>query len=736
MRALRIVAIIVATIVVVLCVALLALVLLLDPDTFKPRIEAMAREQGVALHIDSDMSWQFWPALGIEINDVRAAALEQPTEPIARLGHASLLVALKPLLQRQLRIHHIIVDGAVIELIVDEQGHGNWEPLLQEQAQEAEPDAAEPPAPPAPTGSTAQSDKSSDTPLQLAVDRISLTNSALHFTSHAAPADPTASPAAADAATEPQDFYLTITQLELEQFNLQGQPFDLTLAGEVAVDDARVSAEPVTIAVHMGSRITLGKNMQKVDLSQGELTLAIAGSNDSNSTAQLNFNLAVTDLQQQPQYAGELILAPLNLKKMLASLGQAAPETSEAYALTELALTANLQGSDTQLTLDPFTITLDKTQLTGRFALTDFASGAVELKLDGDSINVDHYLPPEADTPAVQPVSTGDEILIPLDTIRPLNLDVAVNFDQLTVAKLPFKQVQLEVSAADALVRLERVSADLYDGTLVTTGSLNARTDTAVIEVVSGAQALHLAPLMRDQQLDEKIQLTGAINATLEGTTHGLTLNQLLQAANGEAHFAGDQIRLAPLNIEEKFCQIVNLANGNEDAPKDWPDYSEVEQVAGRINLVEGVATIEQLTAAVSHLGVGAEGAINFFTGDYDVTLPLQLMEKSTSAEGCQVQSNYWLNRSLKLLRCRGSLDALDPVRDCRPDSKGVASLVKDFATYKFKQENADKIDAAEQKLDAKKTEVKDKLRDKLEEEFGGEEAKKLEDRLKGLLRR
>ena len=93
--------------------ALILLVLLFDPNMFKPRIEALAREQGVALNINGDLGWTLWPSLGIDVSDVRVAALSAPDKPIAQLEEASLLLAIKPLFSGDVVVHHVLVDGAV-----------------------------------------------------------------------------------------------------------------------------------------------------------------------------------------------------------------------------------------------------------------------------------------------------------------------------------------------------------------------------------------------------------------------------------------------------------------------------------------------------------------------------------------------------------------------------------------------------------------------------------------------
>src|SRR5690606_21300677 len=104
------------------------------------------------------------------------------------------------------------LDGAVIDLRVDDQGTGNWEALMNEDTDSAPPTSPEPAAPeagPATTAGAAVEDDGES--LQLAVEKISLSNSALSYS---------------DAASG-QHIALRDIALNIVQFNLQGEPFDM-----------------------------------------------------------------------------------------------------------------------------------------------------------------------------------------------------------------------------------------------------------------------------------------------------------------------------------------------------------------------------------------------------------------------------------------------------------------------------------------------------------------------------
>lgn len=705
--------------------ALILLVLLFDPNVFKPRIEELAREQGVALSINGDLGWTLWPSLGIDVNDVRLAALNTPDQPIARLNEASLLLAIRPLFNGEVIVHHVLVDGAVIDLSVDEQGTGNWEALTTDDSTTSETPAA-PGASTAPTGDTA-STADTGQQMQLAIEKISLSNSALTYTD-----------AQSGQQIAAQDIALIV-----EQFNLQGDPFELQLSMTTHISQAEQPNQTLNLETRLQQQVLLTEDLNQLTLRAGQLTVNIKGPQTAELRA--NYQVAVSDLQNAPRVEGDLAIPSFNARKLLAALGTEL-ETAEAYALSDVSLETRFTGSPEAITFEPLTIKLDRTTIKGRVAITDIATSAINLALTGDTINVDHYLAPtsDAETSAAADSASGDEELIPLETVKSLNADISVDFAQVTVADMPLKNISLRTTARDGLVKVSKTQATAYEGIISATGTLDGRGDTAAIKFDGKVDSFQLEPFLSDMALNEKVNFTGAINATTTGTTRGITMNQLLDTLVNETNITGAQVRFFPLNIEQKFCQLVNLVNRVDDPQKAWEDFTEMEDLSGKITMANRVVTVESFNAGIEQLMLGVNGKLDLGDDRYDFRLPLKLIPTATttettsdgttvaatSTEGCIIGSNYWLNRSLSLLRCHGSLTDLNPVRDCRPDSKALASLTKDFAEYKLREKHGAKIDAAEQKVDAKK----DELRKKLDEKLGGEgTGKKAEDLLKNI---
>ena len=712
---------IVVVLVLLLVIAAVALVFLLDPNVFKPRLEAMAREQGIELQINGNLGWQLWPALGVELNDIQVAALQAPEDTIARLEQASLRVAVMPLFRREVQVNHILVDGAALNLSVDESGEGNWERLIQ--ASDPTDATSPPPAStaddaPTPPASDESGEAASDEgpALQLAVERITLSNASLRYR---------------DLGTG-QDLTLEPMNLEVVGFNLQGQPFDLDLGLTARVEDPEMLGnDPLAVKAALAGRITLADDMSRALLEEGVLRVELSRAGASDDI-RLTVNASAESLNDNPAYQAELALEPFSPKTLINVLSLPAPDMASADALDRLAFRATIQGDTEQVRIEPLTLELDQTRIEGRAAVTDLSRMALDVALTGDRINIDDYLPPASETPEeTAESSSGDEPLIPLETLRDLDVAFGLDFDAITAMGFLMEDLSVRVLARDGVINLERATLNAYEGRLESQGSLDGSGETAVIEMVAGLNGLQLAPLLADLDMDEKLQLSGAVNADVSADTQGVTMNELMAALVGDVSFSGAEVRLAPLNVEQKFCEMVTLVTRGDASGKTWPPYTELTALSGQATIRDQVIRVESMQAGVERLTLGLEGQVDLGEARYDFTLPMRLGGEQSSDGGCRVNSNYWVDRSLSLLRCSGSLEDPNPIGDCGLDSKGVQSLITEFATFKIKDQYGDRIEAekarAEQRIEAEKARVQEKL-----EQEKRELQNKVRDRLLG----
>src|SRR5690554_6546870 len=166
--------------VIALVVLAVAAVAVINPNDYKPQIEAaVEKNTNLQLQLEGDIGWSFIP-LGLELNQVEATlegerfvALEQL---IARIDFWS-LIAMSP------QVNTFLLNGLDARLEVNEQGEGNWARIMPEKSA----DGSEAPAPdgasaePAPTETADTAEETDGEALNLHVENVEISNASVHY---------------------------------------------------------------------------------------------------------------------------------------------------------------------------------------------------------------------------------------------------------------------------------------------------------------------------------------------------------------------------------------------------------------------------------------------------------------------------------------------------------------------------------------------------------------------------
>ena len=152
-----------ALIVILLLVAAAGITFLLvgvDPNSYKPELAKLAKQNNIQLTIDGDLGWSFFPNLAVQAGTTTITSIagkDDPGIPDIQFQQADFILDWKALISRTVRLRAIAIDGAVIKV---------------ESAQEATNIAITPGA-----AAATQKTKTNDLPFELAIDQLSLTNS-------------------------------------------------------------------------------------------------------------------------------------------------------------------------------------------------------------------------------------------------------------------------------------------------------------------------------------------------------------------------------------------------------------------------------------------------------------------------------------------------------------------------------------------------------------------------------
>lgn len=717
-----------------------ALTHLFDPNDYKDEIRQIARDKAsLELTLNGDIGWSLFPWLGLELTDASLASLSTPEQPFADLRLLGLSVRVLPLLRREVQMSDIRVDGLNLNLQRDDKGRSNWE-NVGKPAQAAG----------APADSSVMSDNSdvaasspanSSQPLKLDIDSLIVNGARISYhdvqkgQQFSAESIQLTTGAIREGASVPVKLsaFFGLNQPVLRaRSELQGElRFDRALK-RYQLEDARLSGE-VSGEPFDGQTLTYS--------AQGQLLVDLAAQVAEWNGLKLSANqlralgeLKVRDLDKQPQLSGGLSIAPVNLREFLATIGQKLPPMNDDKTLSQFELVTRLSGTPNSLTLDDLKLTLDDSHFTGQLALADIGKQALRMQLKGDQLNLDRYLPapdknaktasaartaevnasiasagasgstPLPDAPTQHAWSSSE--VLPISTLRKLDLQINLSLDQLTVQQQSINAFNLKAQGKGGLLTLQDVRGNLGNGSFTGKGSLDVRPDVPLLSVQKTLKRMPIEPFLSKPEQPSPIK--GLLDLTANLSTRGNSQRAWIDGLNGSANFTLNDGVLLDANLEQQLCRGIATLNrkalSTDPRGKDTP----FETLQGSLTLINGVASNPDLKARIPGLAVSGKGDLDLriLSLDYRIGVSILGDQREMPDPACQVNERYvgieWP------VRCRGPLEMGG--KACRLDQDGLGKVAAKLAG--------------------------NKLNEKIEEKLGDKVSPELKDALKGLFNR
>lgn len=701
-------------VVALVLIAVVALVAVVDPNTYRDEIAALVEQRtGRELVIEGDLELSFFPWLGVEAGGVRLSdAPGFGDEPFLAVEQAGVAVKLLPLiLSQEVVMETLVLDGARVRLIRNEQGQANWE-LLAEQLGGGEPaPESQPEQQPEPQGEGG--------PLgALALGGIRLTDAAVSFQDRQAGVRYEAAPV-----------NLTMDQLEVgEPVALEadwvvtstGLPrIDGELNGQLVLNQAltQLAARELALQLQLSGEPVPG----------GELPLALTGNPVLDLAADtlrwpdlelrlaevpLRAEVAVDQLQQTPVVQAQLEIPQFNARQLLQRL-EIPLETADAEALSEVAAQAGLRWADSRLRVEDLRLQLDETTATGEATVASFAPVAAEFGLEVDAIDVDRYLPPpteDEEQAAASPAAAaaaGAQVL-PLETLRQLDLDGRIHVARLTVKELDAEDVTVEIGAEDGVIRLHPATAKLYQGTYQGDMRLDARGERPQVSLNERLIGVQAGPLLED--LIGTPRVLGSANLALTATTAGQTVEQWLQQLAGKGEFRFVDGAVNGVNVAHLLRVAAARLQGATPPQEDAVRQTDFSELAGSLTIDGGVLRNRDFHANTPLARIQGEGKVNVIEQTVNYLLTVNLVD---TLEGQGGEPLEQLRNVPIPLRIAG------PITDPK-FSVDIEQAIKAKYGAELEAKEQELKAKAEQKLEEERQEVEQKLEDKLQEELGG----------------
>lgn len=373
--------------VALLLITILVVVWFVDPNSFKPRIEAAVKDAtGRDLHLVGDIEIGFFPWLSLQTGEGSFAnAPGFGPEPMVTWKRAELGAKLFPLLGGRLVADRVVLEGADVRLLRRADGTANWQGIGG--GEPKDPDAE---------------------PMEIHIDGVEIIDSRVSFVDETVP-----------------------RRIEVRKLNLQtdelspGKPLtDSEMSGVLHMNGFAPEGLPFRIDV---PRLQAPADFSSVDV--GSFELALGGFEAEGAVS--------GTLGEKPKISGKLESNVFDPRALLAAVGIDAPKTTDPAALGRIQFAITGEFDDGVVTLDPISLNLDETAFKGRFLRGDGEDRVGEFQLSGDAIDISRYIPPP--DPASEPFA------LPTATLKALKFQGTVKLEQATLAEISMKGVVLRL---------------------------------------------------------------------------------------------------------------------------------------------------------------------------------------------------------------------------------------------------------------------------------------------------
>lgn len=698
-----------------------------NPNDYKEQIiQSVKDSKQRILHLDGDISLSFFPSIGANLGKVSLSEFKSEQQ-FASIETARVSLALMPLLSKQVVVNEVLVSGLAATLIKHKDGTTNIDDLLSK-------------------GSEPQQDKQ---PVSFDIASVTVEKTNLTYLDEATGAQyaikdlnlntgriakgvpSQISLSVGIHANQPKldittqlnttlTFDLDKQQHQLADMDLQiaGTALDisnlkLTASGDASANlaaqefgaskfalnvtgikgkdnfEAKLDAPALSMTrdKFSGERLTLNA---KLDGASGNVVAALSlpdldGSAESFKVSVLKLDIDVKQAEQAFKLAlsspvsGNFKAQQFNLSNLTVAVNATGDKLPNKSFSSEMkgAVQADLSKQAVQVNLAGGLL---QSQIKAKVGVRGFSNPAITFDVDVDQFDADLYLPKKTAD------ATNNEPEQPLDlsALRSLNLDGSLRIGEFKLANVKASKVRLDVKAHNGQVNVSPLSANLYQGSVNGSLGVNAQA-TPKISINQNLSGINVAALTKDAADFDTLEGRG--NVMLNLTMQGNTVSAMKKAMNGNMSLNLTDGAIKGINLAQKLRDAQSMMGKAQTQTANQSEKTDFSELKASFKVNNGVAHNDDLLLKSPLLRLSGAGDINIGNDS------MNYLAKATLA---------------KTLEGQGGSNAVGgvtvPVRVSGP-----------FADLKYTLDFGAMVsDAAKQKVEAKKEEIKTKLQDQL----------------------
>lgn len=599
-KIIKYVGIIVGAIIVLLIIAGILLTQLINPNEYKEKIsQQVLQHTGHTLQINGDISWSFFPWLGLKVEKVAFGNLPAfGTGNMATVDEAQVRVAVIPLFFGKVSISNLVLQNLQLDLVQDRNGNGNWQMVSANTSTQ--------PA----TATTTPAASNSGSKYSFAVDNVNVSSGDIHWRN----------------MQTGQDVQLNDIDIQSKHIGFD-TPFALAMSANVNGAQPKIKA-----AVSLSGDFDINSDFSKFSLS--DLTAKVNGLTVKGEVAGGKNTNGLN-------YSGNVSVATFNPKAWLQSMSMPALSTANSKALTSLSGDITFKGSDKGINLDSIKVTLDSSNLTGSLGVQNFSAPAIQFQLVVDQFNMDDYLPQSSSNSnntssnssnaaaAQQPASA-----LPVKTLRQLNVHGNLTVGKLTMMKLQLSNATVGVDAKNGVLSLSPIQANLYQGSTTSNIRYDVTRDTPALNISSKLQQVQIQPLLKDMMNINNISGTANFSTNLNAA--GDNPDRLTNSLGGSGSFSLSDGMIQGINIDYQIQRAQALLQKGSPPAQSTGNNTPIGTMSGTFTMKNGIAHNDDLVIKTPATQATGAGDINLAQRNMDYTLTLTAT-RSNQLQGQQV---------------------------------------------------------------------------------------------------
>lgn len=749
-RVFKIVAFVFGGLVALLAVILAVLLMSFDSVRIKDELARLVMEKKQrTLTIQGDLSLSLWPNIGVRMG--KTTLSEQNSDKLfMALDQAHVSVAVWPLLSRQLIVDEVQLSGVQASLVKHKDGHSNFEDLLSKEddsnssirfdvaglkldatqitwvdelaqrefvlkdahlqtGQIANLASGKLSLVGRVTGNAPKLDAGlalhSDYRFDLEKRDVLLKDLSLQFKGAAASfSDLTVDLVAGSIHTQSPESAMELSRLKM---SVQGQTADSKATAKV-----EVPALTLTPKSARGATLTAEGDI-KNGATQTEFKASLDGVDGTAQQIQAQkFVLNFANTAGSRSTSGQ-ITSPLNLDltQSVFGLNKIAGEVliknpSLPKQKLQLPVSGRMSANwNAQTAVAELATTIDESHVNLRLDVLAFAPLRTQFDVSADQFNVDLY---RAQDDANAKSDPAGETTIDLSGLRGITTAGRLQIGALQVMGVHANNVSAQLAIANGVLKLSPLNANLYDGTL--SGSLTLDAKDNAVSLQQSLVNVGMAPLLRDAMKKDPLDGHGTIN--FDVATTGPNVSSMKRNLRGQASMKLRDGAIKGINLAKTLRLLKARLALNQDMTQaaNKEEKTDFSELTASFNIQQGIAKNSDLMAKSPLLRLGGNGQIDLGESTIDYVAKVAVVGTTTGQDGKELAQLKGITVPVRL---QGPFDKLKY-------SLEVKDLVSDATKAQVKQQVDAAKEQVKEQVKAQSNEIKDQARDKLKDKLKG----------------